>query len=251
MPIEDDPPPGVPEWVVTYGDMMSLLLTFFIMLVSMSEVRESDGKFRRMLNALHEAFGPDLGKFSAPGRSLQTSSILDQLSSLGIKSRGGVEKTNRAGKGSGGAHTSVRKIRDGVIITLGGPVFFDGQSCQLSELLDAELDILATVMASKPNRIEVRGHCSAEPIPPGSPFRDHLDLSFSRAYAVAAALTDRGIDRRRIKISAAADREPRAASPAERASLEGQRSDLDINHRVDVFLIDTYTASPTDVAPAN
>ncbi|MGI9443328.1 MAG: flagellar motor protein MotB [Rubripirellula sp.] len=27
---------GIPEWVVTFGDMMSLLLTFFIMLVSLS-----------------------------------------------------------------------------------------------------------------------------------------------------------------------------------------------------------------------
>ncbi|MBL4886213.1 MAG: flagellar motor protein MotB, partial [Planctomycetaceae bacterium] len=36
--MDDDEPPGVPEWVVTYGDMMSLLLTFFIMLVSLSEV---------------------------------------------------------------------------------------------------------------------------------------------------------------------------------------------------------------------
>jgi chemotaxis protein MotB len=26
----------IPEWVVTFGDMMSLLLTFFIMLVSLS-----------------------------------------------------------------------------------------------------------------------------------------------------------------------------------------------------------------------
>ena len=36
----EDEAPGVPEWVVTYGDMMSLLLTFFIMLVSMSELKE-------------------------------------------------------------------------------------------------------------------------------------------------------------------------------------------------------------------
>ncbi|MCA9240906.1 MAG: flagellar motor protein MotB, partial [Planctomycetales bacterium] len=35
MAVEEEPPPGIPEWVVTFGDMMSLLLTFFIMLVSM------------------------------------------------------------------------------------------------------------------------------------------------------------------------------------------------------------------------
>ena len=46
--MEDDGPPGVPEWVVTYGDMMSLLLTFFIMLVSLSEV-VADQKYRAIL----------------------------------------------------------------------------------------------------------------------------------------------------------------------------------------------------------
>ena len=29
-----DDEPGIPAWVVTYGDMMSLLLTFFILLLS-------------------------------------------------------------------------------------------------------------------------------------------------------------------------------------------------------------------------
>ena len=47
MAIEEDPPAGVPEWVVTYGDMMSLLLTFFIMLVSMSKIKE-EGTMRAL-----------------------------------------------------------------------------------------------------------------------------------------------------------------------------------------------------------
>ena len=31
---------GAPEWMVTYGDMMSLLLVFFVALVSMSEIKK-------------------------------------------------------------------------------------------------------------------------------------------------------------------------------------------------------------------
>ena len=38
--MEEEEQAGIPEWVVTFGDMMSLLLTFFIMLVSMSEIKE-------------------------------------------------------------------------------------------------------------------------------------------------------------------------------------------------------------------
>ncbi len=33
-------PPGVPEWVVTFGDMMALLLCFFILLQMFSELKK-------------------------------------------------------------------------------------------------------------------------------------------------------------------------------------------------------------------
>ena len=39
---EDDPPIAIPEWVVTFGNLMSLLLTFFIMLVSLSEMKSEE-----------------------------------------------------------------------------------------------------------------------------------------------------------------------------------------------------------------
>jgi chemotaxis protein MotB len=38
---------GAPAWMVTYGDMMSLLLCFFVLLASMSSIQES--KFRQAL----------------------------------------------------------------------------------------------------------------------------------------------------------------------------------------------------------
>ncbi len=89
MAIEEDPPAGVPEWVVTYGDMMSLLLTFFIMLVSMSEMKTDDGKYRAMMDALEQVFGPQFGRHSAPGDSFPTSSMFSKLASLGVSADGG------------------------------------------------------------------------------------------------------------------------------------------------------------------
>ncbi len=37
----EEPKPGVPMWLVSFGDMMTLILTFFIMLVSMASERKS------------------------------------------------------------------------------------------------------------------------------------------------------------------------------------------------------------------
>ena len=58
LEVENTPPPvagGAPAWTMTFGDMMSLLLTFFILMFSMSEIKIE--KFRAAAQSLHEGFG--------------------------------------------------------------------------------------------------------------------------------------------------------------------------------------------------
>ncbi|HOM03186.1 MAG TPA: flagellar motor protein MotB [Acetivibrio sp.] len=53
--LEDDPPSeGAPEWLQTYSDMVTLVLTFFVLLFSMSTVSEE--KFKQITNSLSAAF---------------------------------------------------------------------------------------------------------------------------------------------------------------------------------------------------
>jgi len=47
--------PPVSGWILTYADMMSLLLTFFILIVSFSSLQQS--KFKQAAQSLQEAFG--------------------------------------------------------------------------------------------------------------------------------------------------------------------------------------------------
>ncbi len=95
MAIEEDPPAGVPEWVVTYGDMMSLLLTFFIMLVSLSELK-GDKKYQAMVRSIMKRMGYELGPEVPPGKSFPLDSAIDKLRTLGAQTktdtgRGGVK----------------------------------------------------------------------------------------------------------------------------------------------------------------
>ena len=229
---EDDGAPGVPEWVVTYGDMMSLLLTFFIMLVSLSEIKQDDGQVRAMLDAIRQAFGPTESQGGAPGTSLQTTSILNKTASKGGRSEGGVQRASRNAPGTSGPFKPVARLGHGTVVTMGGPAKFQRFSVALSPDLKKDLDIIADVVAPKPNRLMVRGHASLEPLPDHSPFRDKSELSFVRARAVAEYLISKGIDRRRLIVSAAGDTEPRVRT--------GRKTDRSLNRRVDVFLIDSY-----------
>ncbi len=235
---EDEAPPGVPEWVVTYGDMMSLLLTFFIMLVSMSEIKD-EGKLRAMMDALVERFGPDLGSAGVPGPSHQKTSEFDKRSSRGVRSEGGTKKASRKSEGQAGAHKTVQRVNHGTVVTMGGPTLFAPFDATLTEPLKHNLDIIVEVVSRKPNRLMVRGHSSPEPLPidfhkefHGIEVRDQWDLSFARAHAVAEYLVSKGVKRDRLVVSAAADTEPRTRT-RDRASQA-------LNRRVDVFLIDAY-----------
>lgn len=230
----DDPPPGVPEWVVTYGDMMSLLLTFFIMLVSMSTMKD-DGQLRMMMDSMHERFGPHAEQMGVPGRSLQRNSAFAQMASEGVTSQGGLKKSSLAAAGGGGPSEPARRIGHQQVPTLGAPVWFPGQSVALTPANAADLDRLAATLKRLPNQIVVRGHTTAEPLPASSPFADAWDLSFARAEVVADRLISAGIAANRLLVSSAGDTEPR-----KRGFGIAQTE----NHRVDVFVVESYTTPP-------
>ena len=43
---KEDPKPGIPAWLVSFGDMMTLILTFFILLVSLANTQQPNGMAR-------------------------------------------------------------------------------------------------------------------------------------------------------------------------------------------------------------
>ncbi|MCH9727215.1 MAG: OmpA family protein [Planctomycetes bacterium] len=233
---EEEGPPGVPEWVVTYGDMMSLLLTFFIMLVSMSEIRNDEGSVRAMLDSVRERFGSQPGVAAVPGKSLDPSSSMSKPASKGTSSDGGTKAGKAKSDGGGGANKTVERINSGTEVALGGTASFDRYSAELTPELMAKLNIIAEILLPTPNRLIVRGHASPEPLPKDSKYRDSQELSFYRAKNVAEFLESKGIEPERLIVSSAGDAEPRA--------ITRNPEEQYLNRRVDVFLIDTYIVSP-------
>ena len=51
----NEPPPGVPLWMITYSDMVTLLLCFFVMELSMANFLDP-GKVEAALESIHAAF---------------------------------------------------------------------------------------------------------------------------------------------------------------------------------------------------
>ena len=186
--MEDDAPPGVPEWVVTYGDMMSLLLTFFIMLVSLSEV-VAEKKYRAILEALQEYGAYAAGSPAPPGKNFPANSLMEKLETLGSYTneedgRGGVKRP-----GVKGESLRVKRTREGTPQQVGEPILFEPGASAFKPSQENNLLLIAAELAGKPNKIAIRGHAVStlrhiEPDAEHEEFKRRMVLSYERARAV-------------------------------------------------------------------
>jgi chemotaxis protein MotB len=236
MAIQEDPPSGVPEWIVTYGDMMSLLLTFFIMLAGMSELKKDD-RFQAVVESLRRKFGNDLSQLlMVPGDHQPRNSALSKTATLGRSKRNDLMDGGARARAPSGEHTLVRLIRMGSRTPIGTMITFEEGSAELSEVNRADLEIIVLEMAGKPQKIEVRGHTSLRPVGPGQPFEDNWELAYRRARQAMQHLVALGIKPERIRISVAGPNEPvyTGTDPAR----------IGQNPRVEVFLLDEVFSDP-------
>lgn len=204
MAVEEEPEPGIPEWVVTFGDMMSLLLTFFIMLVSMSEMKK-DEKFQAMLESMRQQFGHEASMASMiPGQAPPQNSMMQSIASMGRAKRKDVMRGGNKVKSVSGEDNLVRTIRPGQDTTVGGVIFFEEDTADLSEEAKSRLKEIASQVAGKPQKIEVRGHTSRKPVKDG----DHWQLAYERCHVTMQFLIEQGISAKRIRLGSAGAYEP-------------------------------------------
>ncbi len=231
MDQEEDEAPGIPEWVVTFGDMMSLLLTFFIMLVSISEIKQ-DEQYQALVESIRKQFGHDASIAAmVPGDAKPRNSKIANQASMGRAKRYNMMRGGDKVRAPVGDHPRVRVVRPGTRTAVGTVITFDENSVVLTEQDKRDLQVLGLEIGGKPQKIEVRGHTSGAPLPTNSPFADHWELAFRRAKAVATFLiNDLGIESQRIRIGVAGPHEP--------LTLEPDIDEQLLNPRVEVYLLD-------------
>ena len=77
---EDSPPPGSPAWMSTYGDMVTLLLCFFVLLYSMSTIDAA--KFDALAASFSQTFSIFTAGSTAIGDGVLISNGVSQLNEL-------------------------------------------------------------------------------------------------------------------------------------------------------------------------
>jgi flagellar motor protein MotB len=216
--------------------MMSLLLCFFVLIVSFSEIKK-DEQYQAIVAQIQQAFGPMGGGGKVPITDDPTMSLIKRLDAMRLRQERIPNRSNTKDPGQQGREPKVTKVREGLVIGAGGRVTFEPGSAILSDLsAEAVRELVVSAQLEGTNNIlEIRGHASAMELPPqgNEEFRDVWDLSHARAKAVFRLLTEElKFPPDRFRITANGAREPLD----NRAYSTG---DDRLNRRVEVLVSET------------
>ncbi len=237
------------RWVLSYADLVTLLLGFFIIMYATSKV-DAD-KFKLFAFGLQNAFAVDIregtpagspafdgGRGLLPG-PINTASIQQDLATIQRE----VEKRAAAAGVSG--QIVVTRQDDTIVIRLPNQLLFPSASADLRPEAQAVLGVAGTVIAELPHQVRIEGH--TDNVPVGTErYPTNWELSSARATAVLRYLTERaGVDAGRAFAAGFAEFRPVASND----TPEGRA----LNRRADIVLVYPGGGSaprPASTAPA-
>lgn len=225
---------GSPQWMITYGDMTTLLLTFFILMFTTAEI---DGAELRMILAAFQGLGSLRG-----GNTLQVGKLAElghTIMSLPSREAGkALDKARRTAISQFQPELKTKKVRikedeRGLIISLAADSFFEAASAEINiEESRQVLQKVATLMSSpdlKQRKFRIEGHTDNIPTDPGGTWETNWELSADRAVNVLHYLVDFGVEERQCQVAGFADTVPLTSND----TREGRA----YNRRVDIVLL--------------
>ncbi len=227
------------RWLLTYADLITLLMVFFVVLYSMSTADSS--KWKQISAALEQAFNVDVLKGHAasalddgtaapalPVDNLITNTDVPQVTRLQNKIEAALQGAQQA------PEVTVGLDREGVVIRLSGSYLFDSGRAELKPNSMGVLDAIALELKLLPNDIRVDGHTDSTPI--DSPrYPTNWELSTARALAITRYFTETsGVESTRLM--AAGFGEFRPIVPNDTRDHRAQ------NRRVEIHLLSSVWA---------
>ncbi len=180
---------GAPAYMMTFGDLMSLLLTFFVMLLSMASFEPV--KYAMTVQSLQGAFGV-LESFPTIAimpivRIPKMSKDDDQKK----ESQNDVEKLKKAlNEKSTGEGIKVKVTETGIAIMLSDPMTFAVGSDDLNPKTNESLKEIAKIIDRRSDaKIRVEGHTDDVPIHTKR-FPSNWELSSARALKIVRSLSN-------------------------------------------------------------
>lgn len=224
-------------WLGTYGDMITLMLCFFVMLYNPSEVDVTQMATITQSLQMQETdttsggLSLSAGQLSDLGNNINSLPSLEKGKSLGLAKKKAVSlfapdvKSNKI---------TITSDERGLIITLLSDNFFEEGSAELN-INDTRETLLrlADFFRSdelKGRRFRIEGHTDSTPVAENSIFPSNWELSATRAVNVLHYLADYGVRENDFSVAGYSDTRPKFSND----TAEGRA----YNRRVDIIILD-------------
>ena len=169
------------RWLLTYADMITLLLAFFVIMYAISKVDVK--KYDAMAVSLRGAFKGTAAYPANPGGGERLLPSPDTGLQLVQTLQEGLKDDLRAGM------VQIDREPDGVRLRFQDAIFFERGKAELRDEARQILDKVGGIIADLPNRVEAEGHTDSLPIR-SAQFPSNWELSVARATAVVRYLVE-------------------------------------------------------------
>ncbi|HHE46179.1 MAG TPA: hypothetical protein ENL08_00565 [Bacteroidetes bacterium] len=219
--------PSTPAWMVTYGDMMTLLMVFFVLIVSFSTVEII--RFRAAMGSFQGAIMPWQPKIA--GKAVMEPVTVDIMEKDRDRNQAIEELQQMIEDAELTEQVEVYEVGGGVRIVFSDPVLFDeGKDDLKPEVFPVMRRLVSVALKANTGEILIEGHTDDTPIHT-SRFPSNWELSAARALKVLKFLQAAGFPPQRLVAVGYGEYRPRVPMP--KTATTEQKA---VNRRVEVFL---------------
>ena len=222
----------LPAWLAAFGDLMSLLLCFFVLLLSMSTMdskkfEEVVGSLAGALSILDGGAETELDRQAAEiaspsSQTYETTETIKKVSEI-------ITEFNEMIESAGGPPVTLKEAEEGFIIRLPAKLLFSAGNAQI-ENEDAFLFLkrVALIVRKLPQDMGVKviGHTDDGSLSSDSIYRDNWGLSTARAISVTKELIKNNIQAKRIMACGNAQYKPVASNETPEGRAKNRRVEL-------------------------
>jgi chemotaxis protein MotB len=222
------------RWLLTYADLITLLLGLFVILYAMSKI--DAGKYAELVSAMGGVFGKE-----KPGVLQGQPGMLQAPIPQVQNERQKIEKEiqNALGSGIKKDLVTVSQNERGITIHIMEELLFSSGSAEFKASSLAVLDSLASVLKKIPNDIRIEGHTDNVPISTPQ-FRSNWHLSVARAVNAGYYLIQKhGLDAEKVSVVGYAEYRPLLPNTSDENRAR--------NRRVDIVIITNVSHEPVSI----
>ena len=200
---------GAPIWLTIYGDMMTNLMLFFMMLWGLTRM--------------------SFDAQTAAHTSLQKTFVPEQLKVAVVKEEEKAVIEEKIVLNKFDETLKIKSDLQGIRIVFDSPILFNLGRAELNPTAVKPLDELSAWLSDVPYTVVVEGHTDDTPIKKGLRYSSNWELSLDRARSVVRYFQKKGLDPKRLVIAGYGEHHPLYPND----TAEHKKS----NRRIEIYVV--------------